>query len=106
MISPASVDVPAITPFERSLPIYDHGNLTTVMNQNSVTATYFKAHCLRLLDQVAETGEELTITKYGKPVARLVAPEVSGDLRGSATIHLADDELVRASMGMWDVERS
>ncbi len=35
-----------------------------------VPATEFKAHCLRLLDEVA-AGGEITITKRGKPVARL-----------------------------------
>jgi prevent-host-death family protein len=40
-----------------------------------VSAAEFKAHCLRLMDQVAAGGEPLTITKRGRPVARLVAPE-------------------------------
>lgn len=37
-----------------------------------VSATDFKAQCLALMDEVAETGKELTITKRGKPVAKLV----------------------------------
>ncbi len=37
-----------------------------------VTATEFKAKCLRLLDEVNRTGEELVISKHGKPVARVV----------------------------------
>ncbi len=32
----------------------------------------FKAKCLALLDEVAQTHESLVITKYGKPVAKLV----------------------------------
>ncbi len=39
----------------------------------TITATEFKAKCLALLDRVHETGEELVISKHGKPVARLVA---------------------------------
>ena len=31
----------------------------------------FKARCLQLLDRVAASGEPLTITKRGRPVARL-----------------------------------
>ena len=31
----------------------------------------FKAKCLQVMDQVAETGESVVITKHGKPVARL-----------------------------------
>ena len=32
----------------------------------------FKAHALRILDEVARTGEEIVITKRGNPVARVV----------------------------------
>lgn len=38
----------------------------------TVAAGEFKAKCLKLLDQVAESRQPLTITKHGKPVARLV----------------------------------
>jgi prevent-host-death family protein len=37
-----------------------------------ITASLFKAQCLRLLDQVSRTGEELIILKRGRPVARVV----------------------------------
>jgi prevent-host-death family protein len=37
-----------------------------------ITASAFKARCLRLLDQVSRTGEELVILKRGRPVARVV----------------------------------
>ena len=36
-----------------------------------VKASEFKAKCLRLLDEVAESGEILVITKHGRPVAEL-----------------------------------
>lgn len=39
----------------------------------TITATEFKAKCLQLLDEVQRTGEELVISKRGKPVARVVA---------------------------------
>ena len=38
----------------------------------TMTATEFRAKCLGLIDEVAETGREIVITKRGKPVARLV----------------------------------
>lgn len=34
-------------------------------------ASEFKAKCLQLMDEVNETGEVITITKNGKPVAQL-----------------------------------
>lgn len=37
-----------------------------------VKASEFKAKCLKLMDEVAETGETIVITKRGKPVAELV----------------------------------
>lgn len=38
-----------------------------------ITATDFKARCLRLLDEIGRTGEELVILKRGRPVARVIA---------------------------------
>lgn len=51
----------------------------------TISATEFKAKCLQLLDQVQTTGEDLVISKRGKPVARLTAaqPEMPWlELRG------------------------
>lgn len=36
-----------------------------------ISASKFKAECLRLMDEVAESGDEIVITKKGKPVARM-----------------------------------
>lgn len=60
----------------------------------TVTASEFKAKCLKLMDEVAQTGEEIVITKNGKPVSRLVAhrPPVDtlfGLLRG--VVQTGDD---------------
>ena len=38
-----------------------------------ITATDFKDRCLRLLDEIGRTGEELVILKRGRPVARVIA---------------------------------
>jgi prevent-host-death family protein len=50
-----------------------------------VPAGEFKAHCLALLDEVEQTGEELVITKRGRPVARVMPARMAdvADLRGS-----------------------
>jgi prevent-host-death family protein len=41
-----------------------------------MAASKFKAQCLALMDEVQRTGREITITKRGVPVAKLVpAPE-------------------------------
>lgn len=78
--------------------------VTMVMEARKITATQFKARCLRLLDEVAETGQPLVITKRGRAVARLEPPNPPADLRGSAKLLLSDDELVHTSMGPWDMQ--
>jgi prevent-host-death family protein len=61
-----------------------------------VTATSAKATLLRLLDEAA-AGEEIEITKHGRPVARLVPPRggrtLKGLFAGIARTTAADDEL-------------
>ena len=37
----------------------------------TITAAEFKTKCLQLLDEVAESGEAVVITKNGRPVSRL-----------------------------------
>ena len=46
----------------------DSGSAT---GTRTMTATEFRAKCLRLMDEVAETGREIVTTKRGRPVARL-----------------------------------
>jgi prevent-host-death family protein len=41
------------------------------MKNRVVTATEFKARCLALLNEVSETGDTITVTKRGRPVAML-----------------------------------
>ena len=43
----------------------------TTANTRTIKASEFKAKCLKLMDEVAESGEEIVITKNGKPVAKL-----------------------------------
>ena len=38
----------------------------------TMKASEFKAKCLQLMDEVADGGGEVVITKNGKPVSRLV----------------------------------
>ena len=52
-----------------------------------IAAGEFKAKCLKLLDEVAETRETIVITKHGKPVAQVVPmpaeKNIIGAMRGS-----------------------
>jgi len=56
-----------------------------------VPAAVFKAECLKLMDEVARTGQPIMITKHGRPVAQLVPvpaePEsLFGYMRDTLTI--------------------
>lgn len=68
-----------------------------------IKASEFKAKCLKLIDEVNETGEAIVVTKHGKPVVR-VEPErgpmgsLLGCLKGEIEILTPDGELPSA----WD----
>lgn len=56
-----------------------------------IVAGEFKAKCLRLLDEVLQSRQEIVITKRGRPVARLLPPaapvvSILGRMKGSAEI--------------------
>ena len=68
----------------------------------TLTATHFKAQCLALLDEVAETGESLLITKRGRPVACVDPVVPPASLRGSVTFASSDEELLAPLPEQWD----
>ena len=58
----------------------------TAFAKTEIAAGEFKAQCLALLDEVAETGREIIVTKRGKPVAKVVPIEPPKSLEGSVTV--------------------
>lgn len=72
-----------------------------------ISAAEFKAKCLKLLDEVAATGEPLVITKRGKPVARLLpvvggrSESLFGYMKGSVAFH---GDVVASTGETWSVE--
>lgn len=79
----------------------DYNHMTMVKRTKTVAAGEFKARCLALLDLVAETGEELVVTKRGKPVARLLPAEAPPGLRGSV---VWESDLVSPVGDRWDAD--
>jgi prevent-host-death family protein len=71
----------------------------------TIPAGRFKAQCLRLLDEVAETGETIVVTKRGKPVARVEPVEEPPSLKGSVIYLVDDDELLFSTGEAWDADR-
>jgi prevent-host-death family protein len=81
---------------------YDRGTMTIVMSTRTVSASQFKAKCLGMLDEVATTGEEIVITKRGRPVARVLAADEPLSLRGSVSFNVSDEELIKPLDVEWD----
>ena len=57
----------------------------------TIKASEFKAKCLKLMDEVADSGESIVVTKNGRPVSRLVPyrrrpDSLFGALKGSIEI--------------------
>jgi len=82
-------------------------NVPMSLSAGPVGAAEFKARCLQIIDQVNETGAEVTITKHGHPVAKLVPvtaqvsrPPLLGSCKGSLII-LDDDHLVPPTADEW-----
>ncbi|WP_205856489.1 type II toxin-antitoxin system Phd/YefM family antitoxin [Phytoactinopolyspora endophytica] len=78
----------------------------TDVEHSSMPAGRFKAVCLKVLDEVAETRVPVTITKRGKPVARLVPVEQPAPLFGAlaGTVGRYDD-LISPVDDEWDALR-
>ncbi len=81
-----------------------HGHLMKTM-----PAGEFKQTCLRVLDQVAQTGLDVVITKRGVPVARISplerAPDqkIAGYMVGTGTI-VGDGIEPAEDLDVWGVE--
>ncbi len=72
----------------------------------TVTATAAKANLLRLLDEAA-AGEEIAITRHGRPVARLVPPTGAHSLEGlfeGQARTTVDEEALLTTEEMWDFD--
>ncbi len=72
----------------------------------TIRASEFKAKCLHLMDELAESGDELVITKNGKPVSKLVAYQnLPKSLFGlHREIVQMEDDLIQPVGEQWEVE--
>lgn len=72
-----------------------------------IPAGEFKPACLKLMDQVNETGVEIVITKRNEPIARLVP--IDGGLRSfvgrsRGVIQISDADLLAPVGEDWEVD--
>ena len=83
----------------------DHGTLESM---ETMAISKFKATCLATLERVRRTGQPVRVTRFGRPVADIVAPspeppqhEWLGSLRG--TIEIQGDILAPSSeLAEWE----
>lgn len=71
--------------------------------------TEFKAKCLGLIDEISQTGDSITITKRGRPVAT-VGPVrkrslVSTEGAWAGAVRIPDDDLTADRSDRWNVLR-
>ena len=74
-----------------------------------ITAGKFKAQCLKIMDEVHKHHREVIITKYGKPVAKLIGVTAQtqeplfGFLKDSVIIK---GDIISSVEEQWDVQNS
>ncbi|MGA2903209.1 MAG: type II toxin-antitoxin system prevent-host-death family antitoxin [Candidatus Korobacteraceae bacterium] len=75
-----------------------------------IAAGEFKAKCLAIIDEVSESGQEVIITKRGKPTAKLVPIEEAsvdslfGRLKGIVEIVGDPDDLIKPVFPLEDYD--
>jgi len=94
-----------VTSKKRTTPKPGNGRM------REIGAGEFKAKCLGLIDEISRSGRELTITKRGRPVAKLIrfeAPKMDsffGRLEGITEIIGDPDDLIKPVFALedWDM---
>ena len=86
--TPTKARVPAKTKLKVRTLVPEKSNAGKT---RTMPAGQFKIHCLSVIDEVHDRHEEVIITKYGKPMARLIplnnTPEsIFGFMRGQGRI--------------------
>jgi prevent-host-death family protein len=69
-----------------------------------IKASEFKAKCLALMDEVADTGERIVITKNGKPLVDLVPHQPASPKKELFGILKGEIEIVGDIISPIDVE--
>ncbi len=77
----------------------------TTRKNITIPATEFKARCLELMDRVRDTGVQITVTKRGRPVARMVKADAERrPLSGALPVTIVGD-IVNPIEETWEAER-
>lgn len=80
--------------------------MTAKPRDRTMMASRFKAECLAVLDQVERMNISVTITKHGRPIARVVPlVDERRPTMGSVRLVAEDDAAYYSTGEDWDVER-
>jgi len=76
------------------------------MKSSQIPAGEFKAKCLHIMDEVNQKHISVTITKHGKPIAKMVPIEEEkksffGCLSGTATI---ENDIIAPIDEQWEAD--
>jgi prevent-host-death family protein len=95
---------------KKAAPAKKKAALSLVGKERRIAAGEFKAKCLGIIDEVGKTGQEVVITKRGKPTAKLVpfaeksVDSLFGRLKGIVKIIGDPDDLIKPVFPLedWD----
>ena len=81
-----------------------HGGV--IVADRVIMASLFKAECLAILDQVETLKCSVTITKHGRPVARLVPliEPTDSALMGSVRLVAEEDAVYFTTLERWSAD--
>jgi prevent-host-death family protein len=74
-----------------------------------IPAGKFKTNCLKLMDDILKSHEEITVTKHGRPVAKLIPINPSKEKRAlfgflKNTVSINGD-IVESTGEVWDADQ-
>jgi prevent-host-death family protein len=78
-----------------------------VGKNRTMMASRFKAECLAILDQVEQMKISVTVTKHGRPIARVVPLEAdthTREMKRTVRLVAEADEAYYATGERWDAE--
>lgn len=79
----------------------------TTIETRTMMASRFKAECLAILDQVDQLKISVTVTKHGRPIARVVpldSHDTAPPTMGSVRLVAKEDEAYYSTGETWDAE--
>ena len=83
--------------------VFDHG-LSYDEHMDSMSISQFKATCLAALERVRRTGRSLRVTRFGKPVADIVAPRLEAPSKRRLGVMASEGQIDGDIISPLDVE--